>query len=369
MTRLSAALRRKPDWWIKFRDQDVLARWRGSSSSGENESELDGYANLRDEETSAELNTSGHSKKMRQIMNKPAIREGLEPVLANPAIPPTAQRAAIVKAGWADCRILMHEWMWYTSTMKSVLETEYISGSLQERKVRYNLAGKTIQIVVKLANIYLTPETPEYSGGSWHIEGMSNESIAISGIYYYDQENISESRLSFRVAVSEPEKYDQNDSKGCLATWGLDRNQPLSDDPCVNHLGSVITCQNRCIAFPNTYQHQVSPFELVDKTKPGHRKILALFLIDPAVHKPSTSTIPPQQQEWRKGAIAANPILRAAFNRLSPEIISWTDSLAEGTMTRKEAEDYRLELMDERTVYVDKNTEEYFSAGFSMCEH
>ena len=34
-----------------------------------------------------------------------------------------------------------------------------------------------LQIIIKLANIHLTPEKPEYEGGSWHIEGMANESM------------------------------------------------------------------------------------------------------------------------------------------------------------------------------------------------
>ena len=37
-------------------------------------------------------------------------------------------------------------------------------------KERYGKRG--LQIVVKLANIELTPEKPEYEGGSWHIEGQ-----------------------------------------------------------------------------------------------------------------------------------------------------------------------------------------------------
>lgn len=115
----------------------------------------------------------------------------------------------------------------------------------------------------------------------------------------------------------------------------------------MNELGSAVTSQNRCIAFPNTYQHRVSSFQLVDKTKPGHRKILALFLLDPAVQRPYITTVPPQQQDWRADAIAANPTLKASFDKLAPEIIRRIDSLAEGTMTRKEAEGYRLELMDE----------------------
>jgi hypothetical protein len=34
-----------------------------------------------------------------------------------------------------------------------------------------SLKGSTIQCIVKLANIVLTPEKPEYAGGKWHIEG------------------------------------------------------------------------------------------------------------------------------------------------------------------------------------------------------
>ena len=40
-------------------------------------------------------------------------------------------------------------------------------------------------VIVKLANIVLTPEKPRYEGGSWHVEGMMNERIVASGIYYY----------------------------------------------------------------------------------------------------------------------------------------------------------------------------------------
>jgi hypothetical protein len=29
-----------------------------------------------------------------------------------------------------------------------------------------------LQIIVKLANIHLTPEKPEYGGGTWHVEGQ-----------------------------------------------------------------------------------------------------------------------------------------------------------------------------------------------------
>lgn len=38
--------------------------------------------------------------------------------------------------------------------------------------LREAFAKEGIQVIVKLANIELTPEKPEYAGGSWHIEGQ-----------------------------------------------------------------------------------------------------------------------------------------------------------------------------------------------------
>ncbi len=40
-----------------------------------------------------------------------------------------------------------------------------------------------------------------------------------------------------------------------------------------------------------------------------------------------------------------------------------------GLMTRKEAEEVRLQLMDERTVFVRENSENMFDTPFNMCEH
>lgn len=33
-------------------------------------------------------------------------------------------------------------------------------------------AERGLQVIVKLANIELTPEKPEYEGGTWHVEGQ-----------------------------------------------------------------------------------------------------------------------------------------------------------------------------------------------------
>jgi hypothetical protein len=35
----------------------------------------------------------------------------------------------------------------------------------------YGRKGRPLQVIVKLANIELTPEKPKYEGGTWHVEG------------------------------------------------------------------------------------------------------------------------------------------------------------------------------------------------------
>jgi hypothetical protein len=42
--------------------------------------------------------------------------------------------------------------------------------------------NKGIQVIVKLANIHLTPEKPEYGGGTWHVEGQLVRASSSSSI-------------------------------------------------------------------------------------------------------------------------------------------------------------------------------------------
>ena len=48
------------------------------------------------------------------------------------------------------------------------------SEKFDERRVdlKREFAGKGLQVIVKLANIHLTPEKPIYGGGTWHVEGQ-----------------------------------------------------------------------------------------------------------------------------------------------------------------------------------------------------
>ncbi|GHF51716.1 DUF4246 domain-containing protein [Streptomyces griseosporeus] len=211
---------------------------------------------------------------------------------------------------------------------------EFTAPEVPGESARVGLRGRRLQVIVKLASIHLTPDKPEYPGGSWHVEGMLNERIVSTGIHYFDSENITESRLSFRAALDDPH-YEQNDDNGMREVYGLENEDALNQV-----LGSASTPEGRCLAFPNILQHRVGSFRLADPTRPGHRKILAFFLVDPSEQIVSTSDVPPQQP--------------------------WSDT---STMTLEQAKAYREELMRERKFFVDEHNEQLYEREFSLCEH
>ncbi|KAJ7163480.1 hypothetical protein C8R43DRAFT_989779 [Mycena crocata] len=255
----------------------------------------------------------------------------------------------------------------YKSLDKVVPEAEEYTGQLQARFLPVLLRGRTVQCIVKLADIHLTPDRPQYAGGSWHVEGMVNESIVASGIYYYDEENITESKLAFRIPVGEPEYHGQDDSACMNALYGMDR-----ESDCIQEIGAMVTKAGRALSWPNLFQHCVSSFRLSDPSKPGHRKILAIFLVDPTITPIVSATdVPAQQAEW--AAEGFEEACNAPGSRLAElpqelrDLIK--DHFPKTVITRPEAEAYRLDLMKERTAFVEDHTEKAYGNTFNMCEH
>ncbi|KAI0824928.1 hypothetical protein BC628DRAFT_1419673 [Trametes gibbosa] len=236
----------------------------------------------------------------------------------------------------------------------------------REGRVSLGLKGRTIQVVVKMANIVLTPAALSYPGGAWHVEGMANEKIVATGLYYYDSANITESRLSFRAAVGDGKcngatylTYEAWDHRGFLTVYGITDGLSLNEE-----LGHIVAVEDKCVVFPNIYQHRVSPFELADSSRGGHRKILAFFLVDPLTRVHSTSDVPPQQAQWYRSAVNSSDI----FKRLPTELVELIlEYVSESTVTLEEAQVDREML--ERARFVKTHNEELFEAEFSMCEH
>ena len=72
-------------------------------------------------------------------------------------------------------------------------------------------------------------------------------------------------QLHFRESISGQLEYEQNDDKGVETVYGLSNEESELNE----FRGYVETKEDRCICFPNLFQHQVQPFSLLDRSKPG----------------------------------------------------------------------------------------------------
>ena len=134
----------------------------------------------------------------------------------------------------------------------------------------------------------------------------------------------------------------------------------------MQELGQVVTREGRLLAFPNVFQHGVGPFKLEDPSKPGHRKILALFLIDPHCRIISTANVPPQQKNWWSPEIRDSERLAGMPNEVVDQIV---DDVDDFPISLEEAKELRLELMEERKVFVEDVDNDIQSSTFFFCEH
>lgn len=197
-----------------------------------------------------------------------------------------------------------------------------------------------------------------------------NERICATAIYYYDCENITENTLAFRQRGLKDMLevgYEDEDFKFLQDVYGFPEDVDGSGDWHITQdIGAVICKQGRLLTFPNSVQHRVSPFSLADPSKPGHRKILALFLVDPHRRIISSANVPPQREDW--GAEKQEAVGQV-LSRLPRELQDIVQSDTTPLMTMQEAKDYRLELMKERGLSSEKANELFETGDFNLYEH
>lgn len=156
--------------------------------------------------------------------------------------------------------------------------------------------------------------------------------------------------------------YEQEDHGWLSTVFGCEQGEAS-----VQYVGDVLAKEGRLITFPNTFQHRVLPFKLEDPTKSGHRKILALFLVDPHIQIISSAHVPCQRRDWwaeeldRKHALPDRLPLE-----IKKEVMGYVDDFP---ISLEEAKKLRLELMDERKFHDVIQDGEFNSTTFSLCEH
>jgi hypothetical protein len=200
--------------------------------------------------------------------------------------------------------------------------------------------------------------------GSHHL-AFQNEHICATALYYYETSNITESLLSFRqqsqTEDADEVSYQQDHHEWLSEVFGCEQG-----GPAIQYVGDVVAKEGRLLTFPNIFQHRVGPFGLADKTKPGHRKILALFLVDPHIRIISTANVPCQQKAWWAEELRAQRIFPKFPNEVLKEVVDAVEGFPLGM---DEAKALRLELMEERKIFVHYHEQQFESAIFSLCEH
>ena len=124
--------------------------------------------------------------------------------------------------------------------------------------------------------------------------------------------------------------------------------------------------EGRLLVFPNVLQHRVLPFSLADVTRPGHRKILALFLVDPNIPIPSTANIPPQQRDWWAQKINHDRALSKLPQELAERVY---DAVRDFPISLERAKKEREELMEERKAQYVQTEQSWKNNYYSFCEH
>ncbi|KAF3215291.1 hypothetical protein TWF106_008798 [Orbilia oligospora] len=149
----------------------------------------------------------------------------------------------------------------------------------------HNLKDRNLRVFVQLTNVAVTPEDPVFKGTpEWFRFGRLNESVVAIVKYCYAQENVTEVRLNFLTISSR----EFNAACRCgRSDFSVDQSE------------STIIKENRVVAFPNLLLHKLEPFELIDKTRGGHLKMLTFYLCDPSLahEMPTTRIVAPQKLE------------------------------------------------------------------------
>jgi hypothetical protein len=233
-----------------------------------------------------------------------------------------------------------------------------------------------LQVIVKIDRIELNSSESRFPGSDWHVEGLHNEHIVANSMYILDEENTSEPRINFRQETRlDLDEFDHNkyDLEAFLKVFDVHYKEQILEGshapPSLQRLGSVGLPVGRLLAWPNVLHHRITPFELVDKTKSGHRSFLTLSLVDPSYRICSTRNVPPQDHDWwaEQALAAALPRNVGVPRELVDHIGSYTDNwpmgLEEAIKVReqmaKEQKDHERDIMNRPADTYDFNLDDF----------
>ncbi len=188
---------------------------------------------------------------------------------------------------------------------------------------------ENLQFYLKAVDI----EIDETYHGVWHLEGMAQEHIVASGLYY--PPSPIESEILFKRVFTPTETID------LWETIGQSHPSSLREVMSQNYmpLGNIKIPKNegKILVFPNTHVHKVQAMINENYDQHEHRKVIAFFLVDPTI-----KTVPDY------GSVKQKDILETMS--LKDKHTLYHDSLLENMMDRKRNKDslnlYNIEFCE-----------------------
>jgi len=137
---------------------------------------------------------------------------------------------------------------------------------------------------------------------------MVTDYIVATTLVFFDLDNIDALRICFGqpsyLEASDFRESDHVDHNSImevfdLEEWRWDHNlcQPRGL-PKTQELGSVVARKGRMVSFPGPVCYRFEPCKLLDPSKPGTARYLALYLVEPNYRVCSTRNVPPQRRDW-----------------------------------------------------------------------
>ncbi|PWY93170.1 hypothetical protein BO94DRAFT_487723 [Aspergillus sclerotioniger CBS 115572] len=228
-------------------------------------------------------------------------------------------------------------------------EHEYYSVSLEDQ-----FRQQGLQVIVRVFSIDLTSDEPHYSGDpDFHVDGMLNEHIVATAHFCYSSENITESRISYQQDDDLTLSGHQKDPFCMYKLYGLPPSPSLGEEPGalqLQTLGSVAITTGRFLTWSNTLRYKKHPFSLRDPSRLGHQRCVVLWLVDPHYRICSTRNVPPQQHDWWRNAVLANPTRLTSLpiellDMIMKETGSWPMHLSEALQYKRRSDKEREEAL------------------------
>ncbi|TPX12723.1 uncharacterized protein E0L32_000900 [Thyridium curvatum] len=162
-----------------------------------------------------------------------------------------------------------------------------------------------LQVIVQLTSIDLNKDNPRYNGSPWSFAGTLNDKIVACTTYCLSTSNITPSRITFRQRT--PELKDTTTAEEQILGADFPTAGNNFDDMFLTwhrlhtqETGSVLLQPGRMVSYSNSMQARDEAFEIIHPFRPGHRRCLTVYLVDPMSRLCSTRNVPAQRRDWRE---------------------------------------------------------------------